>query len=538
VGCTHGPDPAPDGIDVTNPPPIPSISQEAAEVATASLDCQGDGTSGPRVQLVYARPASAPDRYHAMAANFQMWAAQIDDVFNDSAAETGGIRRVRYVHDPSCQPIVARVQLTDAGDDNLANTINELRSQGYNRSDRKYLVWMDSNVYCGIAQVYEDSRPGSDNPNNGRSDIAGMAARVDKACWGLANMVEAHELVHALGAVQQGAPNVTRNGHCTDEHDRMCYTDAMGVTTRVVCSATSHENRLDCNHDDYFSTAPPTGNWLATHWNTANSVFLSATPKKGPPDLLTGVWRPSTGEWYVRNSTQGYPAWGQVGDVPVPGDYDGNRRTDIAVYRVSTGVWYVRDSTQPHPAWGITGDVPVPGDYDGNGTTDMAVYRPTTGEWFVRNSKSGYPAWGITGDVPVPGDYDGNGTTDIAVYRPTTGVWYIRNSTQPHPAWGMPGDVPVPGDYDGNGTTDMAVYRPTTGEWFVRNSTWGYPAWGILGDIPVPSDYDGNGTTDMAVYRPGTGEWFFRNLDPGYAWWGITGDEPLPLTLAVRELLL
>jgi hypothetical protein len=254
------------------------------------------------VQLVYAHAADVADRSATLVPSFQVWAAQVDDVFNQSAAETGGSRRVRFVQDPvTCAPTVLDVALSATGDDSFTNTINEMRSLGYTRSDRKYLVWMDANVYCGIAQVYNDDRATQDNPNNGRSDIPGMVARVDAGCWGNPNgLVEAHELTHTLGGVQPTAPNGTPNDHCTDDYDRMCYADAAGVTVRVVCPATSHENRLDCNHDDYFSTAPAAGSYLATHWNTADSAFLTGatatttTTTTVPPPTTTTTRPPAT----------------------------------------------------------------------------------------------------------------------------------------------------------------------------------------------------------------------------------------------------
>jgi hypothetical protein len=282
LGCTHGPDPAPANVDVRVPVSTATLAGTAAALPAPApgpgtngngIACSGDGTSGFRVEAIYAT-AGGTDRYASVAPLIQTsFAPYVEWQYRMSAAESGGEVHVPFVtaaDGTSCAVVVRHEVLSSTADDNFSNTMSELRARGYNRADRRYMVWMDANVLCGIGQIYRDSQPGQGNANNGYYSAFG---RVDAGCWGYG---EAHELMHNLGGVQPDAPHATAGFHCWDENDEMCYDDdgSGPVGMQYVCG--SRDSRwFDCNHDDYFLAGTPApGSYLSTHWNTFDSRFL------------------------------------------------------------------------------------------------------------------------------------------------------------------------------------------------------------------------------------------------------------------------
>ena len=290
----------------TAPIGTPGIASLSAHVAPS---CAGTGDDGKRVQVLYVHEASTPSRYADVLPVLRNEVANVDDVFAVSSEQTGGGRRVRWVHDADCLPVVQDVTVPDGalGPD-FWGTVNALQALGFDDPNRKYLTFADANQFCGIGTLYNDLRQ-TDNYNDG---YAASFARVDTNCWSTAHSVAAHELTHNLGGVQQGAPHATTNGHCWDDADLMCYDDGSGVPVQQVCAA-AQEDLLDCNHDDYFNTDPAPGTFLADSWNTASSSFLDTVPVLAtPPDVTVnaGVQSAQTGDSVRFTATSPKPvAW-------------------------------------------------------------------------------------------------------------------------------------------------------------------------------------------------------------------------------------
>jgi len=276
VVCTHGADAPPPGLDIHR-----RVAPMAASLTASALPvCEGDGVTGKRVEVLYIHGSTS--RYAQYLETFRTLAEGVDAIYNASAAETGGERHVRYVTETvngACRPVVRDVQIADSAlnANDWAPLLNAVQALGYTRTDRKYLEFVDATVYCGIGGFAGDTTKSDSN----RSNVGPEYARADSGCWNAG--VAAHELGHTLGAVNNNAPNASGAAHCVDEYDVMCYKDSDNVTIVYRCTDQSHDNRLDCNHDDYYNTNPPAGSYLANNYNVADNLFLIKGGTTTPP---------------------------------------------------------------------------------------------------------------------------------------------------------------------------------------------------------------------------------------------------------------
>ena len=159
-----------------------------------------------------------------------------------------------------------------------------------------------------------------------------------------------------------------------------------------------------------------------------------------------GLYRQSDGFVYLRNSnTQGVADiqffFGNPGDIPLAGDFDGNGCDSVSIYRPSEQRVYVINELGSSDRglgaadysflFGDPGDKPFVGDFDGNEVDTVGLHRESTGLVYFRNTNTTGIAnsqfiFGDPGDRLVAGDWIGSGRDTVAVYRPSTQTLYIR----------------------------------------------------------------------------------------------------------------
>ena len=166
------------------------------------------------------------------------------------------------------------------------------------------------------------------------------------------------------------------------------------------------------------------------------------------PCVFTGsswVYLPNNG-----NGVFGAPvtvSFGMSGDFPSPGDYNGDGLSDFGVAHADPSdpnfLFFVIGFNDGTPAvdrqgrFGESDDVIVPGDYDGDGETDVAIADETTFSfinWVYFSSATGVVVGNAWGDNSIgfetQADYDGDGADDIAVWHSDpSGTFFVRRSS-------------------------------------------------------------------------------------------------------------
>jgi hypothetical protein len=267
----------------------------------------------------------------------------------------------------------------------------------------------------------------------------------------------------------------------------------------------------------------------------------------------TGLIDPANGEWHMMASDGNVTSFffGNPGDYPFVGDWDGDGIETPGLYRQADGYVYLRNSNTQGNAdikffFGNPGDIPIAGDFNGDGFGTVSIYRPVNQTFYIINklgsNDGGLGAadfsyvFGNPGDKPFVGDFDGDGVETVGLHRESTGLVYFRNSHTQGNAnnqfiFGNPGDRLVAGDWTGNAVFTPALFRPSSTTMYFRHTntpgnadeqaTWGDSGWlpvaGTFGPMALPASVE---TVESFLsnwdssWQTGNGPWQYSRIHP------------------------
>ena len=296
-------------------------------------------------------------------------------------------------------------------------------------------------------------------------------------------------------------------------------------TTFGGIGARSEAVALDSKGNVYLGGTTPgtlttTAGALDTTFNGGTSDAFIAKFNTTFNDTI-GVFTPATSQFQLRNSNSTGPAdqvitFGQAGDQPIVGDWNGSGTDKHGVFRASTGQFILQvDRKTVIVNFGGVGNIPVAGDWDGNGIDTPGVFDPATGQWQLTNGINGlnttnsFPTANFTftlgqnGDTPIVGDWDGNGIDGVGAFRGGNSTFFLSNGFQgvvdikPF-IFGSLGSKPLAGDWNGDGIATIGVFSQNTGVMALNNTnTPGNGVGDIVfnfgqnGDTPLAGDWDG-----------------------------------------------
>ena len=273
------------------------------------------------------------------------------------------------------------------------------------------------------------------------------------------------------------------------------------------------------------------------HFEAVDSSGLMVDPNSAQvrqSALATAIGVFRNGQWVLDANGNGawdgcgiefcFSGFGQTGDLPAAGNWDGGARSYIGVLRSGAGQWFIdRNGNRQwdgcvadgcYSGFGQAGDLPAAGDWNGAGFAKIGVFR--NGQWFLDANNNGQwdrcsvdlcLSFGQAGDLPVAGNWNGGVPTGVGVFR--AGTWYL--------------------DFNGNGKWDGCQQDGGQDKCF-------YNSFGQDGDLPTAGDWNGDGNAKVGVFRAGTwyldyngnGVWDGCGVDRCYVGsFGQAGDWPV-----------
>ncbi len=185
-----------------------------------------------------------------------------------------------------------------------------------------------------------------------------------------------------------------------------------------------------------------------------------------------GMYRQSDGFVYLSNANKSQIAdirffFGNPGDVPLAGDFNGDGCDTVSIYRPAEGRFFIINKLGQNEGglgaaetaylFGNPGDKPFVGDFDGDGIETVGLHRESTGLVYFRQTHTQGVAdaqfiFGDPGDRLVAGDWTANGTDSPALFRPSNRTFFFRFTNTQGIAdaqfvFGQPSWLPVAGTF-------------------------------------------------------------------------------------------
>jgi hypothetical protein len=232
-------------------------------------------------------------------------------------------------------------------------------------------------------------------------------------------------------------------------------------------------------------------NWLYwSHYQRSALLLENSGFGQSVPNTLSGIGIVrNSNVWIIDYNNDAIvdarTTFGSIGDKPITGDWNGDRKTDIGVFRPSSRQFIFNTSPITRTTFGLSSDIPITGDWNGDSKTDIGVFRPSARQFIFNTTPITRVSFGLSTDVPITGDWNGDSITEVGVFRPSTRQFIFNTVPITRATFGLSTDIPITGDWNGDTVTDIGVFRPSTRQFIFNTAPVSRTTFGMSTDFPV-----------------------------------------------------